>query len=190
MRELNKKIMDSILRDFIVGMAAIAATFGILYVLLMTRHRERMSLMERGLSPKDFNNLNLIHSATLKYGLLCIGIALGIMTGNFIARHFDVPRQGAFIAMIFLFGGTSLIISYFIEQKNNHEKYLILTIVLFFSNNLLAQNNQVQKMIFKKIAFFGLVITNVMWQKCNNLSPKMLNFTTIKAESHSAKTLY
>ena len=110
--------MDETLRDFIVGSASIAAVIGILYILLVTRHRERMSLMERGLSPKDFNNRSFMLSTTLKYGLLCIGIALGILLGNFVARHFDVPREGAFIAMIFLFGGISLLVSYLIELKN------------------------------------------------------------------------
>jgi len=114
--------MDEILRDCIVGLTSIAAVFGILYSMLMTRHRERMSLMEKGLSPKDFNNRSYMLSATLKYGLLCIGIATGIMLGNFVANHFDVPRQGAFIAMIFLFGGISLLLSYIIELKINKNK--------------------------------------------------------------------
>jgi hypothetical protein len=109
--------MDEILRDFLVSFASIAAIFGILYVFLMSRHRERMSLMERGLSPQDFNNPSIMLAATLRYGLLFIGIAIGIMLGNTVAKNFDVPRQGAFIAMMFLFGGISLIISWFIEKR-------------------------------------------------------------------------
>ena len=110
--------MDEILRDLLVSIAAIAAVFGILYVLLMTRYKERMALMERGLSPKEFNNKNSVQSATLRFGLLLIGISAGIMSGNFVAKHFDVPRQGAFIAMMFLFGGISLIINYLIEKRS------------------------------------------------------------------------
>lgn len=111
--------MDEILRDTIVSIIAIAAVFGILYVILMTRHRERMTLMDRGLSPKDFNNRSMMLSTTLRYGLLLIGVALGIMLGNTVARHFDVPRQGAFIAMMFLFGGISLVLSYLIEKRKS-----------------------------------------------------------------------
>ncbi len=111
--------MDEILRDCIVSLVAISAIFGILYVILLTRHRERMALMEKGLSPAEFSNKSSILSATLRYGLLCIGIAIGILFGNFAANHFDVPRQGAFIAMIFLFGGISLIISFLIDRKLN-----------------------------------------------------------------------
>ena len=115
----NNIIMDEILRDLLVSFAAIGAIFTILYVMLMTRYKERMSLMEKGLSPKEFNNTNAAQSATLRFGLLLVGISFGIMLGNFIAKHFDVPREGAFIAMMFLFGGIGLIISYLIEKRNN-----------------------------------------------------------------------
>ena len=111
--------MDEILRDFLVSFVAIGAIFGILYVLLMTRYKERMSLMEKGLSPNEFNNKSAIQSATLRFGLLLIGTSIGIMLGNFVAAHFDVPRQGAFIAMMFLFGGISLVVSYLLEKRSD-----------------------------------------------------------------------
>lgn len=111
--------MDEILRDCIVSITAFGSVFGTLYVLLMTRHRERMSLMERGLSTAEFFNQKSTLSATLRYGLFLIGVGVGILFGNFAQTHFDVPRQGAFLAMIFLFGGISLIISFLIERKLN-----------------------------------------------------------------------
>ena len=54
----NNIIMDEILRDLLVSLAAIGAIFTILYVTLMTRYKERMSLMEKGLSPREFSNTN------------------------------------------------------------------------------------------------------------------------------------
>lgn len=111
--------MNEILRDCIVSMTAFGSVFGILYVLLMTRHRERMALLERGLSISEFFNKKGTLTASLRYGLLMIGIAFGILSGNFVHNHFDVPQQGAFLAMMFLFGGISLIISFLIERKIN-----------------------------------------------------------------------
>lgn len=124
MSKTNQKHMDEILRDFLVSFTAIGAIAGILYVILMTRHRERMTLMEKGLTPKEFNNSLAVISATLRFGLLMIGIAIGILLGNTVANRMDVPRQGAFSAMMLLFGGISLIISYLIEKshyKNNQK---------------------------------------------------------------------
>lgn len=114
--------MDEILRDFLVSFIAIGAVFGILYVILMTRHRERMTLMDKGLTPKEFNNNLAVISATLRFGLLMIGVSLGILLGNSAANHWDVPRQGAFIAMMLLFGGISLIISYSIEKYHSKKQ--------------------------------------------------------------------
>lgn len=111
--------MDEIVRDCIVSLTTILAIAGILYVFLMTRHRERMALMERGLSPDEFSNKKNIFRATLRYGLLGVGIAIGLLLGNFVDRHFDVPRNAAFISMIFFFGGISLIVSFLIDRKLN-----------------------------------------------------------------------
>ncbi len=114
--------MDEILRDFLVSLIAIAALFGILYVIVMTRHRERMALMDKGLTPKEFNNNPAVVSASLRFGLLMIGVAVGILLGNRVALHWDVPRQGAFIAMMLLFGGISLVISYTIEKSQSKKQ--------------------------------------------------------------------
>ena len=114
--------MGEITRDFIVSIAVIAAIFTIVYVILMTRYRERMALMEKGLSPKEFNNRQAALSATLRFGLLMIGLSIGIMLGNFVAEHFNVPRNGAFIAMMFLFGGIGLVFSYILEKRQTNLK--------------------------------------------------------------------
>jgi hypothetical protein len=114
--------MDEILRDFLVSFIAIAALFGILYVIIMTRHRERIMLMDKGLTPKEFNNNLAVISASLRFGLLMIGVAIGILLGNSVALHWNVPRQGAFISMMLLFGGISLIISYSIEKSQSKKQ--------------------------------------------------------------------
>jgi preprotein translocase subunit YajC len=114
--------MDEILRDFLVSFLAIGAIFGIFYVIVLTRHRERMALMDKGLTPKEFNNHVRVISATLRFGLLMVGVAIGILLGNTVAQHWDVPREGAFIAMMLFFGGISLIISYRLE-KSQAKKY-------------------------------------------------------------------
>lgn len=113
------RFYPKLLRDCIVSITAIAALFGILYALFMARYRERMYLMERGLSPAVFSNKKGVLWATLRYGLLCIGIAIGILMGNFTSNVFDIRPQGAFLAMIFLWGGISLIDSFLIERKLN-----------------------------------------------------------------------
>lgn len=58
----------------------------------------------------------------LRFGLLFIGIALGIITGAFMDK-FGLFSQEIFsyLTGIFLCGGLTLIIGYFIENKNNNK---------------------------------------------------------------------
>jgi hypothetical protein len=56
---------------------------------------------------------------TLKIGMLFMGIALGIMTGA-IMSYTGVLYDGAnYPAMIFFFGGLSLVLFYVIDRKTN-----------------------------------------------------------------------
>ncbi len=110
--------MDEILRDMIVSVAAFAGIFGIVYVFLMTRNRERMMMIERGLDAKMFHSRLIARSQTLKFGMLFVGIALGILIGNLLYHKFDLDKSVAFFSMVFLLGGLSLIIHTLIDKVN------------------------------------------------------------------------
>lgn len=91
------------------------AIFGISYYYFTTRHRERMTILEKGL-PADFfdHTGNHIHFI-LMLGIISVGIAFGMGTGAFL-RSLDLGgiHGLAFPLMIFFFLGISLILSYFI----------------------------------------------------------------------------
>lgn len=110
--------MDEITRDVIVSIGSFAAIFGIIYVYLMTRHRERMSMLEKGVSVSPFNSIKYSNFLTLKYGMLLVGIAIGILMGHVAAYQWGVAKSTAFLAMLFLFGGLSLILNYLIVRKS------------------------------------------------------------------------
>ncbi|MCF0056233.1 DUF6249 domain-containing protein [Dyadobacter sp. CY356] len=102
----------------IIALGAFSAIFGIAYVFMMTRHRERISMIDKGVDASIFvgkNNPSL--SPTLKFGMLSVGIALGIITANILRHIFYFEKGIAFTSMIFLFGGLSLIANFLIERK-------------------------------------------------------------------------
>ncbi|HEX6889771.1 MAG TPA: DUF6249 domain-containing protein, partial [Chryseolinea sp.] len=74
--------MHDITRDFLVSLAAFATLFGIIYIFVITRYRERMSMLEKGVNPSTFGSKDGFASNTLKFGMLSVGIALGILMGN------------------------------------------------------------------------------------------------------------
>jgi hypothetical protein len=112
--------MEDITRDLLVSIAAFGGIFGIVYVFLMTRYRERIAMIERGTDPSLFTSGSNSKSLTLKLGMLCVGIAIGILAGNVLYRNDWLDKSVAYLSMIFLSGGISLILNYIIEGQTKN----------------------------------------------------------------------
>lgn len=89
------------------------------YVFFTARHRERMSMIDKGVGPSLFTSKEKEGARfTLKLGMLALGVALGILTALMITENYrNLPTEPIVIAMILLFGGSSLIINFLIERK-------------------------------------------------------------------------
>ena len=109
--------MHDVTRDFLVSIAAFATAFGIIYIIVITRYRERMSMLEKGIDPSAFGRSKGVETKTLKAGMVCIGIAMGLLMGNLLYNHNILDRFVSYFSMVFLFGGISLIGNFLIEQK-------------------------------------------------------------------------
>lgn len=101
------------------GFVVVAGIIGITilaYVFFMTRHKERMSMIDKGVDASIFIDKNSSLSPTLKFGMLLVGLSIGILIGDWL--HFLGMFKGtAFLSMAFLFGGLSLIANFVIERK-------------------------------------------------------------------------
>jgi len=109
--------MHDITRDFLVSLAAFATIFGIIYLFVITRYRERMSMLEKGVDPSTFASKDRFASNTLKFGMLSVGISLGILMANMLYKNVPIEKAPAYFAMTFLFGGLSLILNFIIDRK-------------------------------------------------------------------------
>jgi len=109
--------MHDITRDFLVSLAAFATIFGVIYILVLTRYRERMSMLEKGVDPSTFASKDRFASNTLKFGMLSVGLAFGILMGNMLYKNEVIDRVPAYFSMTFLFGGLSLILNFIVDRK-------------------------------------------------------------------------
>ena len=108
-------------QDIIIPIALFGSIFGILYVFFTTRNKERLALIEKGADPKLFESVKRTSSGgILKWGLLLVGIGLGTFFAMLLVQ--SGLEEGAYPAMICLFGGAGLIVAYKMEQKSGTPK--------------------------------------------------------------------
>lgn len=101
----------------LIVLGIVGGVFGVAYVFLMTRHKERIALIEKGADASIFSENKVSALSTLKFGMLFVGIAIGILVGNVLYENLNLPEGVAYMSMIFMLGGISLIVNFFIERK-------------------------------------------------------------------------
>lgn len=105
----------------IVSTALFAMIFGIVYLV----KRERMAMIERGMDPRRYNKPQSAPFQNLKWGLLLIGAGTGLflayLLGHTVFSKIGDMEDGGNVALYFaliaLFGGAGLFLSYRIEKK-------------------------------------------------------------------------
>lgn len=108
--------MDENLSSAVILIVIFGFIFGIVY--LGIRRKERLALLEKGVDASFFISKKA-SSTTLKFGMLSVGVAIGILLGNILEVSTRLQEEVAYFSMIFLFGGLGLIINYFLEKKEN-----------------------------------------------------------------------
>jgi len=100
--------------EIIVPISVFAMVIGIVY--LGVRHKERMALIRSGANASSLETKGNI-LGSLKWGMIFIGIGLGIIIGKIISTSTTMEEEAAFFSMICLFGGAALMIYYIIANR-------------------------------------------------------------------------
>lgn len=109
-----------VMAGIIVPLALFAMVFGIVYL----SKRERLAMIERGMDPRRYKPQSAPFQ-NLKWGLLLIGAGLGLFLAyvldhtlfNKIGDMEDGGNVAIYFALIAIFGGSGLFLSYRIEKK-------------------------------------------------------------------------
>ena len=106
----------------IIGIIAVFSFVPII-IYLSNRHKERKALIEKGMDLSIFEGEKKCNVLTnLKYGILSVGLAVGILFGNILDGYTHMSDEVAYFSMIFLFGGISLLIFYVLAKKQKDEQ--------------------------------------------------------------------
>jgi hypothetical protein len=103
----------------IVTTVPFATIFGIVYMYLATRHKERLLLIEKGIDVKTLVTERKPMHILFKLGLLCIGVGVGIFIGYILHKFAQIEESVAYPSMIFLCAGIALVLSFIIEKRLN-----------------------------------------------------------------------
>ena len=103
-----------VLIPILVPLSFFAMVFGLYYI----RSRENMSMIEKGMNPKEFANRPAPYR-NLKNGLLLLGAGTGLALAYFLTQYVlhDEDNPALWFALIGIGGGLGLIASYRIEKK-------------------------------------------------------------------------
>lgn len=110
------------LGDILIPISFFFAVFGIVYLYLSTRNRERLALIEKGVDASIFMPGAKSKSPFYKVFLLNLALLLmGIGVGSFIAllltTYTSLNADGVYPATIFTMAGISLFIGFNMTKK-------------------------------------------------------------------------
>ena len=106
------------MEEVLVPLSAFALTFGMWYIYITARNKERLALIEKGANPELFKSMSNENAGfrRFKNGLFLIGIAIGVLAGYYLSEG-GMKEEPAYFSMIFLFGGIALVSSFFMQKK-------------------------------------------------------------------------
>lgn len=119
--QTKQHTMEGILA-LLVPFGAFLMTFGIVYINRSATNKEKLSMLDKGFTPKEIAEAmeeKSNGSKNLSNGLLFIGAASGVLFGFFLAQSFPIDPILAYVSCAFLFGGLGLVAAYFINSKKS-----------------------------------------------------------------------
>ena len=100
--------------------------FGIFYLFISARNRERLALIEKGADASIFHNTDrrvtpLWKVFVINFALLLMGIGLGIFIGSILHYNLGVEEGVAYSGTIFTLAGIGLFTGFYLTKKLNQD---------------------------------------------------------------------
>lgn len=105
--------------SILIPISLFAAIFGIVYLFLSTRNKERLALIEKGADASIFsrNGNSFQKVILLNLALLLMGIGVGVFIALLLATYTSLDKGAVYPAMIFLMAGASLLLGFYMTKS-------------------------------------------------------------------------
>ena len=107
---------DNMVGEILITIFFFGTVFGIVYLFVTSRHKERMAMIERGLTrlpqPAAPRNYSLLVILLLNLAVLSASIGASIFIGAILEHHLKVADGIAYPGSIFLMAGLGLFIGH------------------------------------------------------------------------------
>ena len=109
------------MEEILVPIVFFLVAFGIVYVAVTARNRERMAMIEKGMKPGESGgkkNTGLL----LKWSLLIVGLGVGFFVANLLETYTILEKEPAYFGSVLLFGGLGLLLAYLLLNRSERAK--------------------------------------------------------------------
>ncbi len=106
----------------LVVLTIFGSTGLIVWKWIETKHKEKMAMIEKGVSPKDFKGVSISEMfrfsplSSLKWGLLSLFVGAGLMLATWFDQSMYMP-DGVYPASMLTLGGLGLVVFYVIASR-------------------------------------------------------------------------
>lgn len=114
------------MEDILIPISLFLAIFGIVYLYLSTRNKERLALIEKGADASIFmgnrsNRSPMWKVLLLNLALLLMAIGLGVFIASFLVYSLGVIDDVAYPGTIFLMAGLGLFVGFNMTKNLDKE---------------------------------------------------------------------
>ncbi|WP_296382046.1 DUF6249 domain-containing protein [Winogradskyella sp.] len=107
--------------EVIIPITFFAIIFGVFYLYISSRNKERLALIEKGADASIFNIGKRSGASwkviVLNLAFLLMGIGLGVLFANILETYSNLDDDAVYPSMIFLMAGVGLYVGYTQTRK-------------------------------------------------------------------------